>query len=143
MKDTPEDLLQARGWHIDLESVGGEGLSTSAISADDLERVLFDCDLRKCGKPTLPADINGAAIGSVCGPLVLQVMGFQDVSMPLKFKAGPSNFGSKNRLIMFRLTDGVRECKAIECKRLVGLKPKELLPGIKIKLEGKSFDLDY
>lgn len=137
MKDTLDDPIRARGWHIDLKPVSGEDVSTSSMSPDDLEKVLLDSDLRKCGKSTLPADINGANVGSVCGPLVLQVMGFQDVSVPSKFKTGPSNSGSKNRLIMFRLTDGVRECKAIECEPLVALKPKQLLPGMKIRLEGK------
>ena len=137
MGSSLEDLVLARGWHVDLNSVDGEGLSTSSKSADDLENALLDYDLRKCGKSVLPADINGAAVGSVSGPLILQVMGFQDVSMPSKFKTGSSKFGSKNRIMVFRLTDGVRECKAIECKPLVGLKPKELLPGVKVRLEGK------
>lgn len=132
-----EDFVHRRGWHVDVNSVAGECLSTSTMSADDLEDILLNYDLRKCGRPSLPADINGAVVGSLNGPLVLQVMGFQDVSVPSKFNAGSSYGGSKNRIMMFRLTDGVKECKAIECKPLESLKPKELLPGMKIRLEGK------
>lgn len=69
------------------------------------------------------------------GPLVLQISGFCDVSGPIKYKVGTSS--SKDRIMMIRLTDGVRECKAIEhCRRLPMLNPKHLLPGMKVRVQG-------
>ena len=65
---------------------------------------------------------------------MLQIAGFCDVSGPIKYKIGTSS--SKDRIMMIRLTDGVRECKAIECRRLQMLNPKHLLPGMKVRVHG-------
>ena len=127
-----QSVLESRGWCVDFAS-----LDTQA-SVEAIERDLLDLDIRKVkrGVGCLPADINGRSYGTLEGPHVLQLMDFRDVSGPSRFNSPSSSTSSKNRLLMLRLTDGVRECKALEARKPIScLNLKALLPGMKIRVK--------
>ena len=125
--------LESRGWCVDFDRVDVR------TSSEDTEQHLLDTDIRKVrrGVGSLPVDINGRASGTLEGPHVLQLLEFRDVSGPTRFKSPGSSTTNKNRLLMLRLTDGVRECKALEARKPIScLNLKELLPGMKIRVKG-------
>jgi hypothetical protein len=124
--------LESRGWCVDFDKFGTQA------SVEATERDLLDLDIRKVkrGVGCLPADINGRSYGTLEGPHVLQLMDFRDVSGPSRFNSPSSSTSSKNRLLMLRLTDGVRECKALEARKPIScLNLKALLPGMKIRVK--------
>ena len=85
------------------------------------------------GSPSLPVDINSIASYSL-EPLVLQIVSSMDASIPTRCKTVCKD--GKRRMLLLRLTDGCRECQAMEYHHVPALQHKVLIPGMKIRLVG-------
>eukprot|EP00890_Picochlorum_soloecismus_P002582 jgi/Picsp_1/3324/NSC_06163-R1_tudor domain-containing protein 3 isoform 1 len=123
-----QDIVRSFGWYIRDESLEKE-------AAGDLQHLL-DSDLRKIGSPSLPADINSIVSQSLEEPLILQIVSSMDASIPTKCSTVCKD--GKKKMLLLRLTDGWRECRAMEYHHVPALQQKVLIPGMKIRLVGAA-----
>jgi tudor domain-containing protein 3 len=101
---------------------------------DDIIKAILDLDLKQVGAPCLPEDINRADSTKLVGPHILQLVEATDISRPTKFQETVPE-DRKNRLLRLRLTDGSKACTAIEYTSIPSLHTKQLIPGVKIKIQ--------
>lgn len=91
-----------RGWRLreGWEGADGGGDRPSAL----------DTDLAACGEAVLPKEIAAAAVDSIPGPVVLQLLKVKNVSAPTENQGS----GHAPRMLKLQLTDGHTKCFGLE-----------------------------
>ena len=101
-----------------------------AMSLESCFAHLLNCDLRRFGEGGVPEGLGKTDVSVLTGPAIVQVLKIANITEP---SYAQHTVGSRGRVLMLQVTDGKRECAALEYGPVQGLS-LDTPPGTKIRV---------